>query len=313
MHVPTDGAQDAGSVPPLRGWPGVDAAAPGAVRRQAFVLGVASGKGGTGKSFVVSNLAVLLAGAGVRVTVVDCDFGLGSAHLLLGVNPERTLQHYLAGKAGLDEVCVATPHGPRLLPGGSGVSALASLDEAQVLRVLNALARLAAECDVLLLDAPAGIAPQSLLLLLGCDLVTVVTNPEIAAMTDAYALVKCLWMRGGRCPMGVVLNRVASAEQGAESFARLAEVSRRFVGCPLHSLGHVPEDPGVRQRRLGQPPAVVGQPASEVACAIQGIRNRLVTLSGGLQPRPLTGASDPRERWLHWLRQEPPGEGATTA
>ncbi len=58
--------------------PGTGAAA----TREARVIAVASGKGGTGKSFLSTNLAVALHRMGRRVVVVDCDFGLGNAHLL---------------------------------------------------------------------------------------------------------------------------------------------------------------------------------------------------------------------------------------
>jgi glycine/D-amino acid oxidase-like deaminating enzyme len=40
---------------------------------------------------------IFAARAGRRVVVVDCDFGLGNAHLLLGVNPRFALHHLLSG------------------------------------------------------------------------------------------------------------------------------------------------------------------------------------------------------------------------
>src|SRR5690606_24843211 len=72
------------------GGEGTTAAGP---REEATVVAVGSGKGGTGKSFLATNLAVLLHQSGRRVTLVDCDFGLACDHLLLGVTPQRTLQH----------------------------------------------------------------------------------------------------------------------------------------------------------------------------------------------------------------------------
>lgn len=57
---------------------------------EALVVALASGKGGTGKSFLTTNVAIGLHRAGRRVVVVDCDFGLANAHLLFGVNPRYT-------------------------------------------------------------------------------------------------------------------------------------------------------------------------------------------------------------------------------
>ena len=53
-----------------------------ALRREACTIAIASGKGGTGKSFLATSLAVLLHRRGLRTTLVDCDFGLAVDHLL---------------------------------------------------------------------------------------------------------------------------------------------------------------------------------------------------------------------------------------
>ncbi len=52
---------------------------------------VGGGKGGTGKSFVTVNLAVLASLQGCRVVAVDGDLGLANLHLLLGLDPEKNL------------------------------------------------------------------------------------------------------------------------------------------------------------------------------------------------------------------------------
>ena len=81
-------------------------------RQEACFLAVASGKGGTGKSFFATNLAVAMHDAHRRVTLGDCDFGMANDHLLLGVNPERSIQHYFAGSATLEQIKLRTPYGP---------------------------------------------------------------------------------------------------------------------------------------------------------------------------------------------------------
>ena len=61
-----------------------------ASRLQAVTIAIASGKGGTGKSFLATSLAVLLHRQGLRTALVDCDFGLACDHLLMGVKPALT-------------------------------------------------------------------------------------------------------------------------------------------------------------------------------------------------------------------------------
>ena len=47
------------------------------------IFPVASGKGSTGKSTFVANFGALLAGRGLDVVIVDCDFGGSNLHLFL--------------------------------------------------------------------------------------------------------------------------------------------------------------------------------------------------------------------------------------
>ena len=54
------------------------------------VIAMASGKGGTGKSFLVTNLAVALHRSGRRVAVVDCDFGLMRRSIFDRIQLEKT-------------------------------------------------------------------------------------------------------------------------------------------------------------------------------------------------------------------------------
>ncbi|MGE3175669.1 MAG: AAA family ATPase [Planctomycetota bacterium] len=251
-------------------------------RVEGRVLAVASGKGGTGKSFLVTNLAVALHRAGKRTAVVDCDFGLGNAHLLFGVNPPLAMHHLLGGMARPHDVMVRTPHGPTLVAGGSGISSLAELEERHFDLLAQSLGTIAREHDVVLLDCAAGLSPQSLLTILAAEHLILVTNPEIAALTDAYALVKCV-ARQPRAPeVHLVVNRVPEPGQGRPTFDRLAEVTRRFVGRSLHYIGEVAENPAVSHRRLGQPPLVVSHPECGEAAAIRAIMNGLELAVGPL-------------------------------
>lgn len=257
-------------------------AAPGV--REAAVIAITSGKGGTGKSFLATNLGVALSQIGRRVTIVDCDFGLGNAHLLLGVNPRITLQHVLGQQLAMSEVVMRTPYGPNLVPAGSGISRLADLSEHQLFLLAQGLGQLAQQSDVLVLDTAAGISPQCLFTLLLCCHVVLVTNPEIAALTDAYALIKCLARQHAHPTVSVIVNRVPRRGLGQLTFDKLANVSRRFAMCEIHYLGEIPDDPGVTQRRLGQPPLLVSDPDCEAARCVKSIIEKLQRFTSGLWP-----------------------------
>ena len=242
---------------------------------EATNVAIASGKGGTGKSFFATSLAVVLHQQLHQVTLTDCDFGLACDHLLLGVTPKQTLQHVLSGHARVDEVRMDTPSGPTLVPGGSGIMQMASLTDRQLLVLGRALGEIATMDDVQLLDVGAGIAPQNVLTLLAADHVVMVTQPEIAALTDAYAVIKCCAGLRQDIDFSVVVNRVVTPGQGDATFEKLAQVAHRHVGIEISYLGEIGEDPMVTQRRLGQQPLVVSDPDRNTSQAIRRIAQRL--------------------------------------
>ena len=58
-------------------------------------IAIASGKGGVGKTTIAVNLSLTLRQMGSRVTLMDADFGLANAHILLGINPKKTIRDLL--------------------------------------------------------------------------------------------------------------------------------------------------------------------------------------------------------------------------
>jgi flagellar biosynthesis protein FlhG len=258
-------------------------------RREAVSIAIASGKGGTGKSFLATSLAVLMHRMNRRTVLVDCDFGLACDHLLLGVKPAVTLQQLLGGQCTLDQALVASPCGPRLLPGASGVRRMATPTDKDLLAFSRELGALAAREDVVLLDLGAGIAPATMLTMLGADQVVLVTQPEIAALVDAYAVIKCVAQLNERAQLQVVVNRVGTPGRGELAFQRLTEVAKQHVGVQLHYLGEIADDVAVTQHRLGQLPLVATEADAPTSRHLRALAQRLETLCGGLDPREVAG------------------------
>lgn len=252
---------------------------------EACTLAIASGKGGTGKSFVATNLAVTLHRMDRSVTLVDCDFGLGCAHLLMGVKPAVTMQQLLTGKATMADVRVRTPCGPDLVPGASGVRKMADLSDKELLVLARELGGLAATSDVLLLDVGAGIGPQAVLTMLCADHIVLVTQPEIAALVDAYAVIKCIAQLEPTASFLVVVNRVPVAGRGQQAFARLTEVAQGHAGVRLQYLGEIEDDARVSQHRLGQLPLAATDGAGPLGDTFRAVAARLEQAAAPLQPR----------------------------
>lgn len=270
--------------------------------REARSVAIASGKGGTGKSFLATSLAVLLSRRGRRTTLVDCDFGLACDHLLLGVTPAHTLQHGIDGRVAIERLRERTRFGPDLVAGGSGVQRMTNLGARELGVFADGLGHWASDSDVLVLDVGAGIAPQSVLTMLAVDHVLLVTQPEIAALTDAYAVVKCLARHDGHPSISVVVNRISAPGQGEPTFEKLARVAEQFTRVSLHYLGEIRDEPAVTQRRLGQEPLVVSHPECSTAQEIRGIIDRLESVAGPLKRREVAVDQTLTRRFQRLLR-----------
>ena len=259
-------------------------------------IGVASGKGGTGKTFTSVNLALHLASRLGSVQMLDADLGLGNSHLQLGLRPEGHIQHFLQGDMRLDELVLESEYGVSLLPGGSGVSRLSHLEAGEIRRLGRGISNLDLRADALIVDSAAGISRQTLLFLRCCDFVVLVLQPELSSLTDAYALLKCLILREHMVQVHVVVNRVYEEGEGIETFEKLQDVSSRFLHFPLHYLGAVPEDPMVRKALARKTPILIHDPGSPSARAMAAIGDRLIDCMAEL-PQP-EGRADFRTRIL---------------
>lgn len=230
------------------------------------VLAIASGKGGTGKTTVSLNLAVLLAKQGSRVILIDADLGTANIAVSLGLESRFDLWDLIEGKCNTGDVLITGPHGLRILPGGSGLAELANLTDWQFGRLLSTFTELEAEADVLLLDTGAGISQNVSNFLLLADEVLLVVNSDPPAMLDAYALLKILAQQSVRPTLRLLVNRTRQPEEARQVATRLQETARRFMGTEMAFIGSIPEDGHVYQAiraRQAVTEAFPGAPSSQ--------------------------------------------------
>lgn len=253
-------------------------AVPVSAADRARVIAVTSGKGGVGKSSVVANLGAELARRGHRVTVIDADFGLANLDILFNLNPKHNLGHLLQGQVGAEQVVVevAAVPGLQLIPGASGMEALADLDSGERERLLAALAPTTADREFVLIDTAAGIGRNVLDLCLAAGEVLLVTNPEPTSLTDAYGLLKILRQRDPAVRVRLLVNSVGDAAEGRGVHAKLAEVVQRFLGGGLESLGVIPRDSCVPRATTRQAPFVVAYPRAAASRAVAAVADALL-------------------------------------
>lgn len=161
-------------------------------------VAVGGGKGGVGKSFVASSLALAVArrDPAARVVAVDLDLGGSNLNLFFGEGvPRRELGDFLEGRVdSLDAVAVDTPlRNLRCVAGSFDLVTAGNPLRQRKLDLIRALVGL--DADVVVLDLPAGSAPATLDFFFLGDFKIVVTNPEAAALHDAYGFLKNYLLR----------------------------------------------------------------------------------------------------------------------
>ena len=213
--------------------------------RPMLVMAITSGKGGVGKTNVVSNLALALSMMNKRVLVLDADLGLSNIDVLLGLKPEYNFSHFLAGKRTLEEIMVEGPGGVRVLPASSGIQEITELSEEQRLRILNAFDLIEERYDVFLVDTGAGISSNVMYFNVATQVSIVVVTPEPTSITDAYALMKVLSIKHGRKKFQLLVNQARSEQEAIRVFENLTTVAGRFLNVSIGYLGHIPTDENI--------------------------------------------------------------------
>ncbi len=170
------------------------------------VVAVGGPAPGVGKSFVIANLAHLLAESGKRVVIVDCDLRRGTLHRVFGQRRGLGLADVIAGLP-LEEAL--RPTGQPLL--GLLTSGTLPPNPAELLsseRLARLVALLSDRYDLVLLDTPPVLAVTDAVLVAGhAGVNLLVARSGAHPMRELLAAVRQLG-RGGIRVNGFVLNAV---------------------------------------------------------------------------------------------------------
>ena len=261
--------------------------------RRAASLCVVSGKGGTGKSIVSASLAQLLTARG-RTLLIDADMGVGNAHILQNVAPRRSFVDVVAGRCEVSDAVLACGERLHLLSAGSGVSRMAGLSAYELHLIAGGLEDLEGSYDYLVVDSAAGISEQTVAFAAACDLVLVVTTPDLTAVTDAYAFIKVLHQKSPHQVPLVLVNRVDptactdprdSEQTGARVAERITGVCQRFLDMEPRWIGTIPEDRSVVRSVAARRPVVLFDPTCPASLALTALAEPLAGELGRIEPR----------------------------
>jgi len=204
-------------------------------------IAITSGKGGVGKSTISANLAYALHELGFKVGLFDADIGLANLDVLLKVNTNKNILHVLKGEAEFKDIIVEIEKDFYLIPGDSGDEILKYSDEFLFDRFASSLDDLD-DLDFLIIDTGAGIGKEVQTFLDAVDEVLIVTAPEPAAITDAYAMIKVLAEKRER--LFLLLNQVDNQKEANGIYQKIANVAKSNIAndIKLQMIGYLKKD-----------------------------------------------------------------------
>ena len=240
-----------------------------------YTVAVTSGKGGVGKTSVAVNLAMLLARNGQRVSLIDADFGLSNAEVMLGVAPRYGLADVASGKVDICEAWVQVSGGLRLLSSGSGLEEMANIDGVAGVELMGSVLSSVSDGEIVVVDTAPGI-DRSVISVLGCaDEVMMVTTPEPTSITDTYAAIKVLTSYRPDIEITLVANCCASPGQADAVANGLHGICRRFLGRSFQRYEYLPRDTSVSESISSQSPLVL---SSRHSAAVPWLRKMAIKL-----------------------------------
>lgn len=200
------------------------------------LIGILSGKGGTGKTTVCAGIATALAEQKKQVLCIDCDIGLRNLDISLGLSEEGALSFLdvCHGGYSLDQAAVHPLYPTLRFLTAPMNCAPEDIDQAAFTAMLRAARD---QFDYIFLDAPAGVDDGFRLAARSADRIVLVTGPDPAAVRDAGRSAELLELMGKE-NIRLIVNRIN--KKIVNELELTVDDIMDAAGLPL--LGIVPED-----------------------------------------------------------------------
>jgi flagellar biosynthesis protein FlhG len=242
-----------------------------------FVVTVASGKGGVGKSFLASNIAACLAKSGASVLIWDADANYPNQHLMLGVEPPIRLNDIISNDKHVLSAIYPISDNLYILADSPASGQIKEYDSSTILDIYRQLL-VSSTFDFIIIDTPAITNEELLQCCNIADLILMLVSDEPTSLLDTYGLLKILLPYIGKDYINLLVNNVIDLEDADEMSKKLNLATKKFLDTELDFIGFVPYDRAVRMSILAQKLLFESDPESEVVSSIEKICKTLLNL-----------------------------------
>jgi len=232
------------------------------------VVTVFSTKGGAGKSFVATNLAVVLARASdAPVCIIDADLQFGDVAVMLKLVPQHTIADAVASITRMDTALMKSllvrhePSGLYALPAPTEPAFADQINADDVIKIIEMVRQF---CSYIVVDTPSYFTEVVIRLLEECDDIVLVAGMDVPNIKNVKLGINTLRLLNlPTTKVKLVLNRANSKVK-----IDVSEVERA-LGLKADTL--VPSDISVPQSINKGVPVVLDNPKSGVARSMEAL------------------------------------------
>jgi flagellar biosynthesis protein FlhG len=239
-------------------------------------IAIASGKGGVGKTTIAVNLALTLSAMGSKVSLMDADFGLANAHILLGINPRKTIRDVLKNGMSVEDVIETGPLGLKFISGGNGLIDILNIEKNSKYQLIRALDPVEKYTDTLVVDIPAGASENSMTFASAVDRLVIVLVGEPTSFMDAYTFIKTANLDYGIQNFSIVVNMADNEKSGRETFSKFRDIVGKFLDANLTFSGSIPRTKKIQTAIIKKLPVALNKEAELEKLAFQRLSKNII-------------------------------------
>ncbi|MBW2985344.1 P-loop NTPase [Candidatus Woesearchaeota archaeon] len=227
-------------------------------------IGIASGKGGVGKTTVAINTSIAINNFEIDTTLLDANLSTPhvSIHLGAPLSP-ITLHNVLKGQNSLTEATYLHSSGLKIIP--SSIS-LDEIDELNPRKLSNLLFKQDLG-ELVIIDMPSGLTTEVTSLFSVLDELIVVTNADMPSVTEALKTIK-LSEKNNLNVKGIVLNNSSSSNILPN------ENIETILGKKI--IAEIPHDTNIKESLKANQPLVYAFPESSASIEFKKLAAKLI-------------------------------------